>query len=37
MSKIKRKRQERIWRDEEVENFGISMHGIRENGGFRWI
>ncbi len=37
MTKIKRKRQERIWRDEEVENFGISMHGIRENGGFRWI
>jgi GT2 family glycosyltransferase len=37
MTKIKRKRQERMWRDEEVENFGISMHGIRENGGFRWI
>ena len=37
MTKIKRKRQERIWRDEEVDQFGISMHGIRENGGFRWI
>ncbi len=37
MTKIKRKRQERIWRDEEVEKFGISMHGIRENGGFKWL
>jgi hypothetical protein len=37
MAKIKRKRQERVWRDGEVENFGISMHGIRENGSFRWL
>jgi hypothetical protein len=37
MTKIKRKRQERIWRDEEVEKFGISIHGIRENGDFKWI
>lgn len=37
ITKIKRKRQECIWRDEEVEKFGISMHGTRENGGFKWI
>ncbi len=37
MTKIKRKRQERVWRDEEVEKYGISMHGIRENGNFKWV
>jgi hypothetical protein len=37
MTKIKRKRQERIWRDEETEKYGISIHGIRENMLFRWI
>ncbi len=37
ITKIKRKRQERVWRDEEVEKYGISVHGIRENGDFRWI
>lgn len=37
MTKIKRKRQERIWRDQEVKKFGISIHGIRENDGFRWL
>lgn len=37
INKMKRKRQECIWRDEEVEKFGISMHGIRENGSFRWL
>ncbi len=37
MTKIKRKRQERAWRDEEVQKYGISMHGIRENGSFRWL
>jgi hypothetical protein len=34
---MRRKKQEQIWRDEEVAQFGISMHGIREIGGFRWI
>jgi GT2 family glycosyltransferase len=37
MAKIKRKRQERAWRDEEVEKYGISMHGVRESDGFRWL
>ena len=37
MNKIKRKQQERIWRDEEVAQHGLSIHGIRENGQFRWI
>jgi hypothetical protein len=37
LGKMRRKKQEQIWRDEEVAQFGISMHGIREIGGFRWI
>ncbi|OXL16207.1 glycosyltransferase family 2 protein [Polynucleobacter cosmopolitanus] len=37
MTKIRRKRQERTWRDEEVAKYGISMHGIRENTNFRWL
>lgn len=37
LSKMRRKKQERIWRNDEVSQFGISMHGIRENGNFRWI
>ncbi len=37
MTKIKRKRQERAWRDEEVQKYGISMHGIRESGQFKWL
>jgi GT2 family glycosyltransferase len=37
LGKMRRKHQERIWRDEEITQFGISMHGIREQGQFRWI
>jgi hypothetical protein len=37
MSKIKRKRQERAWRDEELGKYGISIHGVRENNAFRWL
>ena len=37
LGKMRRKQQERIWRDEEITQFGISMHGIREQGQFRWI
>jgi GT2 family glycosyltransferase len=37
LAKARRKNQEKLWRDEEVAQFGISMHGIRESGGFRWI
>lgn len=30
-------RQKRAWRDQEVAEFGMSMHGLRQNGAFRWI
>jgi GT2 family glycosyltransferase len=35
--KASKKRQEKIWRDSEVKNFGMSIHGIRENHCFKWI
>jgi GT2 family glycosyltransferase len=34
--KAKRRKQEKIWRDAEVNEHGISIHGIRENGKFSW-
>jgi hypothetical protein len=37
IGKIRRKKQERIWRNEEISQFGISMHGIRENNAFKWL
>ena len=37
INKTKRKHQEKIWRDDEVAKYGISIHGLRENGEFRWI
>lgn len=35
--KAKRRKQEKIWRDAEVNEHGISVHGIREDGKFSWI
>jgi hypothetical protein len=37
MAKIKRKGQEKIWRENEINKYGISMHGVRENNLFRWL
>lgn len=36
LKKIKRIRQEKIWRKEEVATFGSSLHGLREAGEFVW-
>lgn len=35
--KAQRKKQEKIWRDTEINAYCMSIHGIRENRGFRWI
>jgi GT2 family glycosyltransferase len=35
--KASKKRQEKIWRNSEVKNYGMSIHGIRENGSTNWI
>jgi GT2 family glycosyltransferase len=36
LKKIKRIRQQKLWREQELAQFGMSMHGIRENGEFSW-
>lgn len=35
--KASKKRQEKIWRNSEVINYGMSIHGIREDEKFRWV
>lgn len=35
--KASRKKQEKIWRNTEVENFGMSIHGVRENNSTNWL
>lgn len=35
--KAKRRKQEINWRNEEIRNHGISIHGKRVNGGFNWL
>ena len=35
--KAQRRKQEKIWRDTEINAHCMSIHGIRENQGFRWI
>jgi GT2 family glycosyltransferase len=35
--KVSKKRQEKIWRNSEVKNYGMSIHGIREDEKFRWV
>lgn len=37
LSKMNKKAKERAWRDAEVAAHGMSIHGLRENGAFRWI
>lgn len=35
--KAKREKQEKEWRNDEVNTYGMSLHGLRENSSFRWI
>jgi GT2 family glycosyltransferase len=35
--KASKKRQEKIWRNSEVTNYGMSIHGVREDEKFRWV
>lgn len=37
IKKSRLKQQREIWRDQEVAEFGMSMHGLRRNGTFEWI
>ena len=37
LRKAQRKKQEKVWRDTEVNQYGMSIHGLRDAGEFRWI
>ena len=37
LNKLGRKKQLREWSEHEVAEHGMSIHGLRENGDFRWI
>ena len=37
INKLQRKAQEKRWRDAELAQYGMSIHGLREDGQFRWI
>jgi len=37
LNKLKKKTQLKIWRDDEVKKFEISIHGLRKNNEFTWI
>jgi GT2 family glycosyltransferase len=37
LAKSARKKQEREWAKQEVAQHAMSIHGLRENGTFRWI
>ncbi|MEC4748761.1 glycosyltransferase [Methylomicrobium sp. Wu6] len=36
LKKIKKIRQKKSWYEQELAQFGMSMHGIRKNGAFSW-
>jgi glycosyltransferase involved in cell wall biosynthesis len=36
IKKIRKIQQQKTWCEQELAQFGMSMHGIRENGGFSW-
>ncbi len=37
LNKMARNKQLRQWRDAELSEHGMSIHGLRENGAFKWI
>lgn len=37
IKKIRRNKQQRAWQQQEVSLYGMSLHGLRENGNFVWI
>ena len=37
LEKARRLRQLREWRSQELARYGMTLHGVRENGTFRWL
>jgi hypothetical protein len=27
----------KYWRTQELDQYGMTLHGVRENGGFKWF
>ncbi len=36
VNKFRRIRQQKLWCEQEIAKYGISMHGIRKNGDYSW-
>jgi len=37
LNKVNKKRQEKYWRENELREYNMSLHGLRENCTFHWI
>jgi len=37
VNRYQRKQMQRNWRASELERHGLTMHGVRENGTFKWL
>ena len=37
LKKVNRIKKEREWKEHEISQFGLSLHGLRENGSFSWL
>jgi GT2 family glycosyltransferase len=36
LKKIKKRRQEKLWHTQELAQYGMTLHGVRDNGHFVW-
>lgn len=37
LTKMRRVKQQQAWKQQELERYGMTMHGLREHGDFVWI
>jgi N-acetylglucosaminyl-diphospho-decaprenol L-rhamnosyltransferase len=37
LQKMDRTKKLKQWRDQELSQYGMTMHGVRQNGGFTWM
>jgi hypothetical protein len=36
-NKFQRKQRERQWRNDELQRYGMTLHGVRSAGDFEWL
>ncbi|MCA3168650.1 MAG: glycosyltransferase family 2 protein, partial [Burkholderiales bacterium] len=36
-NKFQRKQRERQWRNDELQRYGMTLHGVRIAGDFEWL